>query len=139
MIDGGASASVAEDLDEDQLPEEAEASSEVTSEAEVPEAAPEEEREPSEAEKLKASYELDLEHVRMVEALLFAAAEPLDERTLADRLPVDDGDALVGELLEGREAVDGAVDGQGEGEPARRPPVPLVLEPGEERREVVGR
>lgn len=41
----------------------------------------------TEQEKLKAAYALDLEHVRMVEALLFAAAEPLDERTLVDRLP----------------------------------------------------
>lgn len=32
-------------------------------------------------------YELDQEHVRMAEALLFAAAEPLDLRTLADRMP----------------------------------------------------
>lgn len=45
------------------------------------------EKELSEQEKLKASYELDLEHVRMAEALLFAAAEPLDARTLADRMP----------------------------------------------------
>lgn len=32
-------------------------------------------------------YELDQAHVRMAEALLFAAAEPLDEKTLADRMP----------------------------------------------------
>ncbi|TNE42215.1 MAG: SMC-Scp complex subunit ScpB [Alphaproteobacteria bacterium] len=53
--------------------------------AEEVETAPE--PEPSELEKLKASYVLDLEHVRMAEALLFAAAEPLDERTLSDRMP----------------------------------------------------
>jgi segregation and condensation protein B len=41
----------------------------------------------SEDETLAANYELDLEHVRMVEALLFAAAEPLDVKTLADRVP----------------------------------------------------
>src|SRR5262245_37657350 len=29
------------------------------------------------------------EHLRLLEALLFAAAEPLDERTLAARLPDD--------------------------------------------------
>lgn len=32
-------------------------------------------------------YELDEEHVRMAEALLFAASEPLDIKTLADRMP----------------------------------------------------
>lgn len=41
----------------------------------------------AEIEDLAASYELDLDHVRMAEALLFAAAEPLDLATLADRLP----------------------------------------------------
>ena len=30
---------------------------------------------------------VDSEHVRMAEALLFAASEPLDEATLATRLP----------------------------------------------------
>lgn len=34
-----------------------------------------------------ANYELDLEHVRMAEALLFAAAEPLNVATLKDRMP----------------------------------------------------
>ena len=32
-------------------------------------------------------YELDVEHVRMAEALLFAAAEPLNIATLKDRMP----------------------------------------------------
>ncbi len=40
-----------------------------------------------EVEEEEIDYELDLEHVRMAEALLFAAAEPLDLATLADRLP----------------------------------------------------
>lgn len=34
-----------------------------------------------------ANYELDKEHVRMAEALLFAAAEPLNIATLKDRMP----------------------------------------------------
>lgn len=34
-----------------------------------------------------ANYELDPEHVRMAEALLFAAAEPLNVATLKDRMP----------------------------------------------------
>ena len=39
------------------------------------------------------------QHLRMVEALLFAAAEPLDEKTLADRLPDGvDIPALIEEL-----------------------------------------
>jgi len=41
------------------------------------------------------------EHIRMVEALLFAAVEPLDEATLTDRLPGDaDVPALITELQE---------------------------------------
>lgn len=35
----------------------------------------------------EANYELDLEHVRMAEALLFAAAEPLNVAMLKDRMP----------------------------------------------------
>lgn len=34
-----------------------------------------------------ADYELDVEHIRMAEALLFAAAEPLNIATLKDRMP----------------------------------------------------
>lgn len=34
-----------------------------------------------------ANYELDVEHIRMAEALLFAAAEPLNLATLKDRMP----------------------------------------------------
>lgn len=34
-----------------------------------------------------ANYELDVEHIRMAEALLFAAAEPLNIATLKDRMP----------------------------------------------------
>ncbi len=39
----------------------------------------------------------DLDHLRRLEALLFASSAPLDERTLADKLPagVDIGDALA--------------------------------------------
>ena len=41
------------------------------------------------------------QHIRMIEALLFAAAEPLDEKTIADRLPEGaDIPALIGELQE---------------------------------------
>ncbi len=38
----------------------------------------------------------DFQHVRLIEALLFAAAEPVDERSLAERLPdgVDLGEVL---------------------------------------------
>ncbi|GJL94421.1 MAG: hypothetical protein DHS20C05_08260 [Hyphococcus sp.] len=36
-----------------------------------------------------------VEHTRMVEALLFAAAEPLDEKSIADRLPVGADIALI--------------------------------------------
>lgn len=39
------------------------------------------------------------EHVRMAEALLFAAAEPLDEKSIADRLPQDANIAGVIERL----------------------------------------
>jgi segregation and condensation protein B len=60
-------------------------------EAEV-EAAPETEAEPV----VEWSEEELAEHKRMVEALLFAAAEPLDEKTVADRLPAG---AAVAELL----------------------------------------
>jgi chromosome segregation and condensation protein ScpB len=42
---------------------------------------------------------VDAEHLRMVEALLFAAAEPLDEQALAQALPKGaDVVALLGEL-----------------------------------------
>lgn len=34
-----------------------------------------------------ADYELDVEHIRMAEALLFAASEPLNIATLKDRMP----------------------------------------------------
>ncbi|MEM8770902.1 MAG: SMC-Scp complex subunit ScpB [Pseudomonadota bacterium] len=39
------------------------------------------------------------EHARMAEALLFAAAEPLDERTIADRLPAGADIAAILEKL----------------------------------------
>ena len=39
------------------------------------------------AEEEVVDYELDEEHVRMAEALLFAAAEPLDNKTMIDRMP----------------------------------------------------
>jgi segregation and condensation protein B len=39
----------------------------------------------------------DFQHVRLIEALLFASAEPLDERSLAARLPPD---ADLGEILD---------------------------------------
>lgn len=45
------------------------------------------EAEAEEDEDEAANYELDLEHVRMAEALLFAAAEPLNVATLKDRMP----------------------------------------------------
>lgn len=42
---------------------------------------------------------LELEHLRVIEAILFATAEPLDERTLAERLPAEvDVAALLTEL-----------------------------------------
>ena len=63
---------------------EEEISEEVQAEEPVPEESSDAE---AEIEDLAASYELDLDHVRMAEALLFAAAEPLDLATLADRLP----------------------------------------------------
>ena len=44
-------------------------------------------QEADEPEEEVIDYELDEEHVRMAEALLFAAAEPLDHKTLADRMP----------------------------------------------------
>ena len=59
-------------------------------EAEVEEEALEaavEEDAAAEDEEEVIDYELDEEHVRMAEALLFAAAEPLDIKTLADRMP----------------------------------------------------
>ena len=41
------------------------------------------------------------QHIRMIEALLFAAAEPLDEKTIADRLPEGANiPALIEELQE---------------------------------------
>lgn len=41
----------------------------------------------------------DLEHLRLLEAMLFASAQPLAERDLASRLPVEaDVRALLGEL-----------------------------------------
>jgi segregation and condensation protein B len=41
------------------------------------------------------------DHLRLVEALLFASAAPLDEATLKERLPADaDLDALLAELVE---------------------------------------
>ena len=56
------------------------------------------------------------EHARMVEALLFAAAEPLDETSLADRLPagaaVAQLVALVAADYEGRGVQLKAVDGK---------------------------
>jgi segregation and condensation protein B len=42
---------------------------------------------------------VELEHLRLIEAMLFASAEPLDERALAERLPANmDVAALLGEL-----------------------------------------
>ncbi len=46
-----------------------------------------EEQEETEAQVPEWSEEEMVEHVRMAEALLFAAAEPLDEKSIADRLP----------------------------------------------------
>ncbi len=45
------------------------------------------------------------EHVRMAEALLFAAAEPLDEESIAERLPVGaDIAAIIARIIEDYEA-----------------------------------
>ncbi len=42
---------------------------------------------------------IDRQHLRMAEALLFVAKEPLDKATLTRRLPDDvDVDAVMGEL-----------------------------------------
>ncbi|MBX9633865.1 MAG: SMC-Scp complex subunit ScpB [Magnetospirillum sp.] len=42
---------------------------------------------------------IQLEHIRLIEAMLFASAEPLDERALAERLPAGmDVGALLTEL-----------------------------------------
>lgn len=42
---------------------------------------------------------IELEHLRLIEAMLFASAQPLDEQTLAERLPVDlDLSAVLAEL-----------------------------------------
>ncbi|MBC7953002.1 MAG: SMC-Scp complex subunit ScpB [Rhodospirillaceae bacterium] len=42
---------------------------------------------------------VELEHLRLIEAMLFASAEPLDERALAERLPANmDVAAVLGEL-----------------------------------------
>jgi segregation and condensation protein B len=49
--------------------------------------AKEETEEAAEGVEEAIEYELDEEHVRMTEALLFAASEPLDIKTLADRMP----------------------------------------------------
>ena len=45
----------------------------------------------------EVSIMADFQHVRLIEALLFASAEPLDDRALADRLPdgTDLGDVLT--------------------------------------------
>lgn len=78
---GGAAATV--EIEDEEMLVEAETSA-------VDEAAEEEEaevEETAEVEEEVIDYELDLEHVRMAEALLFAAAEPLDIATLVDRLP----------------------------------------------------
>lgn len=71
-----------------------ETEAEEASEAEAAaEEAPESEAEPE----VEWSEEDLAEHKRMVEALLFAAAEPLDEKSIADRLPAG---ARVAELVE---------------------------------------
>ncbi len=89
---------------------EAEAPEAEASEAEAPEAealeaeeAEASEAEAPEAEQEQAAPEVEwseedlAEHKRMVEALLFAAAEPLDEKSIADRLPAG---AAVSALIE---------------------------------------
>ncbi len=71
---------VAENVVEEASAEEAAAEEAPVEEAAAPEE-PEEEPEPEE------DTPLDPEHVRMAEALLFAAAEPLDIKSLKERLP----------------------------------------------------
>ena len=55
--------------------------------------------EPEPAPEIEWSEEDLAEHRRMVEALLFAAAEPLDEKSIADRLPVGASIAILLEQL----------------------------------------
>lgn len=91
-----AQAALAEELsgeDMEQGPEEGDAKlvnddteTEDTKTQETTDAAQEEEAEDA-APAVEWSEEDLLEHTRMVEALLFAAAEPLDEKSIADRLP----------------------------------------------------
>ena len=55
----------------------------------------------SEAAEVVVSEEEMAEHARMLEALLFAASEPLDEKSIADRLPADaDIPGLIARLAE---------------------------------------
>lgn len=116
-MDGHGSADASKNIEEDVIEETVESEDAAT--GQVPEAAndegdpqPDDELEDEELETADAGeaedeepeevidYELDEEHVRMAEALLFAASEPLDLKTLADRMP----DAIhIPTVLEGVE------------------------------------
>ena len=79
---------------------EAELETEAEGEAAETEAAETEQAEPEVAAPEVDWSEEDLaEHKRMVEALLFAAAEPLDEKSISDRLPAGAATALLIEQL----------------------------------------
>lgn len=87
---------LAEELAEEQMDEEGETEA-VTDQAEETEAEAQEAAVDAAPEPQVEWSEEDLaEHKRMVEALLFAAAEPLDEKSIADRLP---GGAAIAELV----------------------------------------
>lgn len=83
---------------------------------ETGEAAPEVNKTEEPAPQVEWSEEDLVEHTRMVEALLFAAAEPLDEKSIADRLPAGaDIPALIERVkaqYEGRGVELAAVDGK---------------------------
>lgn len=96
MHEEGESETVTDEAEETEAPEtEAEDAEEGAAEAAAEaEAAPEAQAEAEPA--IEWSEEELVEHKRMVEALLFAAADPLDEKTIADRLPAG---AAVSELI----------------------------------------
>lgn len=80
----GAKEDVSQDDDEDEAVLEASVEASSDDDQDTAESAEEETVEPAP----EWTEEDILSHMRMAEALVFAAAEPLDEKTIADRLPV---------------------------------------------------
>lgn len=97
--EGAKEAASSDDADDEDVIEASDAADQ-----DAEEVADEEEAEEAAAPAPERTEEDLLAHMRMAEALVFAAAEPLDEKTIADRLPVGaDIKTIMARLSEGYE------------------------------------